>query len=382
MKKTLIALATLASMTGVATAASVTLYGTVDEGLAYKYNKSVDTDGTKTTNDTYGLDSGNLNSSRWGVMGQEELGNGYNVGFKLESGFGADDGRLGEENTLFNREASLTVSGPFGALSAGRMGALTSGTGTYDIFQAGADVLDGGVGIIGTGYWHDTGRWNNSLVYSTPDMGGLKLFAQYSFARAQEGTNERDDDRYAGFGATFDAGDLSLVGVVDSVMYASDSNADINDNYTVSLGGHYKLGMATPFVGVQYGKHMNSFGFVNKDASFVSDNFYRADLKGYAVHLGSAFDLPTGTLSASLFYSNAKGDVMSREGEADAYTYTSAEIDKAQTYGVGLVNAYPLSKRTSVYGGVGYSYTKVNWVDDGVAKEHNGEVVIGLSHKF
>ena len=40
MKKTLIALATLASMTGVATAASVTLYGTVDEGLAYKYNKS------------------------------------------------------------------------------------------------------------------------------------------------------------------------------------------------------------------------------------------------------------------------------------------------------------------------------------------------------
>ena len=84
-------------------------------------------------------------------MGQEELGNGYNVGFKLESGFGADDGRLGEDNTLFNREASLTVSGPFGALSAGRMGALTSGTGTYDIFQAGADVLDGGVGIIGTG---------------------------------------------------------------------------------------------------------------------------------------------------------------------------------------------------------------------------------------
>ena len=42
MKKSLIALATLAAVGTAAHAASVTLYGTVDTGLAYNYNKSVD----------------------------------------------------------------------------------------------------------------------------------------------------------------------------------------------------------------------------------------------------------------------------------------------------------------------------------------------------
>ena len=141
MKKTLLVLATLAATAGLAQAATVTLYGAADAGLVYNYTKfkgSAVFDGErysgKVSEDRYGLESGNYGASKWGLKGEEDLGNGYKVGFKLENGFSLDDGRAGQDGRLFGREASLTVSGPFGALSAGRMGALTSGAGTYDIF--------------------------------------------------------------------------------------------------------------------------------------------------------------------------------------------------------------------------------------------------------
>lgn len=376
MKKTLIALATLASMAGFAQAASVTLYGTVDTGLAYNYNKHVDANGDSTREQSYGMESGLLSSSKFGVKGMEELGNGYSVGFKLENGFDSDTGKLANSDRLFSRESALTLYGPFGSLAAGRMGALTAGTGTYDIFQANADVFDGGVGNIGTGYWHDTGRWDNMLTYATPDMAGFKLYAQYSFAGdGSEEANERSNDRYWGVGATYDYGDLSLVAAVDSVKRNSDVNANISDSYTVSLGGHYKLGMATPFVGVQYGKHMSAFGFMGTGWNSYDDDATAGDLKGYAGTIGSSFDLPTGTLSASLFYSRAEGQVYTG-------SVVTSDIDHADTYGFGLVNAYPLSKRTQVYAGVGYSYTKANYTNDTTEKDHNAQAVVGLSHQF
>ena len=55
MKKTLLVLATLAATAGFAQAASVTLYGSVDLGLSYKY-KNIDTVGST---HQYGLENGN-----------------------------------------------------------------------------------------------------------------------------------------------------------------------------------------------------------------------------------------------------------------------------------------------------------------------------------
>ena len=248
MKKTLLVLATLAATAGLAQAATVTLYGAADAGLVYNYTKFKGTavfDGErysgKVSEDRYGLESGNYGASKWGLKGEEDLGNGYKVGFKLENGFSLDDGRAGQDGRLFGREASLTVSGPFGALSAGRMGALTSGAGTYDIFQAYGDVFDGGVADIGAGMWVPTSRYDNMLTYATPNMGGLTIYAQYSFqTEGSEKANERANDRYWGLGATFEQGPLALVAVVDSVKPANVSSGD--DNYTISLGGNYDFG--------------------------------------------------------------------------------------------------------------------------------------------
>lgn len=375
MKKSLLLLA-LGAMGFGAQAASVTLYGTADGALSYQYSKQ-EFNGSSNRDQTYGLESGALSSSKFGLKGVEELGNGYSVGFKLENGFSLDDGRFSTGDRLFGREAALTVAGPFGELAAGRMGALTSGAGTYDIFQANADVFGGGVGNIGAGYWNATSRYDNMLTYATPDMAGFKAYAQYSFAaNGTEDGNERNNDRYWGVGATYNVGALGLVAVVDSVMPES-GTAD-HDSYTVSLGGNYDFGTFKPFIGAQYGKHMSIFGVLNNHA----DEFSRGDIKGYAVSAGSIFNTSFGELSAGLFWARADGSGLYENEEGVKVATT---LDNVDTYGVGLVNAYPLSKRTKLYAGVGATYSRGD-VTYGEAtskyKETNAQALVGLSHQF
>ena len=83
MKKTLAALAVLGAFAGSAMAADVTLYGALDTGFEYIHTK---TTGDKAV-DTFDMQTGWDTGNRWGLKGSEDLGNGYKVGFKLESGF-------------------------------------------------------------------------------------------------------------------------------------------------------------------------------------------------------------------------------------------------------------------------------------------------------
>lgn len=121
-KKSLAAVALLGAFAGSAFAADVTLYGVVDEGFLYTH-KDTDVAGSDAV-DKLELKSGIQAGSRWGLKGTEDLGNGLKVGFILESGFNADDGTQGVSGTMFNREASLNVMGPFGQLSLGKIGAM------------------------------------------------------------------------------------------------------------------------------------------------------------------------------------------------------------------------------------------------------------------
>ena len=92
MKKTLLALALFGAVAGTASAASVTLYGTVDVGfgmtsVAGDHNARYEAADMNDT--TFTLDSGNNSASKFGLKGVEELGNGMVVGFQLENGFSA-----------------------------------------------------------------------------------------------------------------------------------------------------------------------------------------------------------------------------------------------------------------------------------------------------
>ena len=121
MKKSLTALAVLGVFAGTAMAADVTLYGALDTGFEYFHKKTTQHNGSSEKSDTFDMQTGWDTGNRWGLKGSEDLGNGYKVSFKLESGFNGDDGTMGQGSRLFGREAGLTLSGPFGSVAFGRM---------------------------------------------------------------------------------------------------------------------------------------------------------------------------------------------------------------------------------------------------------------------
>ena len=209
MKKSLTALAVLGVFAGSAMAADVTLYGAIDTGLEYIHNKTTDFAGDSVKEDKFDMQNGWDTPSRWGLKGSEDLGNGYKVSFKLESGFSSDDGTMNQSGRLFGREAGLTLSGPFGSVAFGRFGGISSSAGTYDMLGY-VESFDGGDGDV----WGFAAseRYDNMVVYQTPRFAGLQGTVQYSFktdTKAEEysgaeGTS--DAKRYASIGLTGEYG--------------------------------------------------------------------------------------------------------------------------------------------------------------------------------
>ena len=97
------ALAIPCFITGQAHAKSqIILFGVVDDGVVHTYQKKNDK-GNKTVKNVTELRSGVYRGARWGIKGTEDLGNGYSVGFMLDSGFRDDDGGQ-TMNRLFGRQ--------------------------------------------------------------------------------------------------------------------------------------------------------------------------------------------------------------------------------------------------------------------------------------
>ncbi|AJG19479.1 Outer membrane protein (porin) [Cupriavidus basilensis] len=105
---------------------SVTLYGVMDVGLNYRSVAGADPATGKAAG-SLALASGNELTSRWGLLGLEDIGGGYKVTFKVESGFSADTGAgnfsvpfPNDTNSLFDRGAIVGLIGPWGSVRLGR----------------------------------------------------------------------------------------------------------------------------------------------------------------------------------------------------------------------------------------------------------------------
>lgn len=377
---------------GSAQAASVEVYGTVDTGLLYTHESwdSKDNNGkTHESADNWGVASGTNTASVIGIRGTENISDDLSVGFVLENSFNSDDGSFAEENTLFDKEAQLFVTSSFGTVSLGRMGALTAGEGTYDIFMVNGDAMDGGYAdYIGAGYWMDRGIYDNMISFQSPEFAGITAFAQYSFGTSGDDmVPSRDKERYAALGATFSAGNFSAVAVVDTVMKNRQTvtgyDKAIDDAMAFSIGANYDMGFMKPFIGFQYGQHEQMIGGVSWFETDETES-YVGDLDGYAVAVGSAFPIWGGELQVSVYYA---------DGDGKAYSYyrdeTTPEVSKmnVKRYGVALFHNYELSKRTSLYAGIGYDYQECDESDvNSSEKEHfeqdSVQVGVGLVHNF
>ena len=56
------------------------------------------------------LYQGNLQGSRWGLKGTEDLGGGLKAIFQLENGFDVNNGKLGQGGLLFGRQAYVGLT--------------------------------------------------------------------------------------------------------------------------------------------------------------------------------------------------------------------------------------------------------------------------------
>lgn len=361
MKKQILACAVAAAFATGAVAAEVTIYGDVNTGFVYNYTKV----GDDASTNSFTMESGISGASRWGVKGGEDLGNGYSVSFDLQSGFDSDTGRM-KYDRLFGREVRLTVAGPFGEVSFGRMGTLTSSAGTYDIFQGTADLFDGGwtSAIATSNFFYDVTRADNMVTYATPTMAGVKGYVQYSFKvdSTKDGTEGKNSSkRYAGVGLTYENGPLSLVAVYDSVLNPTADPVAKKDGRAFSFGGNYDFGAAKLYAAYQYGKNQNFAGGVDtyKDRE--------TQVKGHNFGLGVAVPVGVGTVNFAGYYTTAKS-----ENNSD---------HTVKTYNVAATYTYPFSKRTSVYAGVGYLQIKDKLTGTS-EKTKSFDAAIGLAHSF
>jgi predicted porin len=247
MKKSLIALAALASFAGIASAqSSVTLFGIVDATLAY--GKGTVSNKTQLTNSGY-------NSSRLGFRGTEDLGGGMSASFWLEAGMSNDDGQgaatnsnnqasgvgaavAGRQGLTFNRRSTVSLAGGFGEVRLGRdytpqfwnltvfdpFG--TNGVGTNQIQNS---II---TGVTST-------RASNTIGYFLPgNLGGFYGQVQYYLGENNSGAATSKDGRGAGIRVGFANGPFNVAVATSRTKYAAGNTTQSN------IGGMYDFGMA------------------------------------------------------------------------------------------------------------------------------------------
>ena len=401
MKKTFVAVAVLGAFAGSAMAADVTLYGKIDLGLQYQHldNGTTETDQFKET-------SGQNSGSRFGLKGTEDLGNGMKVGFVLENGFSADDGKMGQGSRLFGREAQMYLTSDYGTLGFGRMGGLSSGLGSYNMNSFMAMSTGWGdqaskLSLFGL----NRDRYDNTVVYKTPSFAGFQVAAQYSFKMdGQEEVHTRANQRYAALGATYKNGPFAAGLIVDSIFNTNTAKeTNTEDTLGVTLGASYDFEVVKVFGMAQYGQNENKFGALKNRGyvaySTTSDDAAAAARKtvytqdegvtGYMLQLGVTAPVLGGTAYATVNYTDAETDSDNvlktvANGAYTAADKTTRDIGSQDFtgYGVAVGYTYPFSKRTYVYTYAGYNELKTEEANRADVKEKNTEFGFGMVHSF
>lgn len=388
MKKSLIFLA-LGSILATAQAADVSVFGAVDTGLMFSHSKA----SGESAENSLTMESSMNETSSFGIAGSEDLGNGMKVAFHLENEFASDSGSMNTENKLFDREARVTLEGGFGALSFGRMGTLSSATGTYDIVYVVGDSFDGGDNNIFGLTAGDV--YDNMITYQTPEFAGFQVTGQYSFkndSSVEDGVEGKASaDRYAGIAATYTLGNLQTVIAYDQMMWGSkETGANREkDQHNVYLGGNYDFGLLKLFAMGQYVKGARDFAgtedFFNEDGAALQS---REGFDGWGLHLGTVMPVAGGDWTVAVYY--ADGELDDGTGSIGDLGPALADVNvDIKFYGITTRYVYPLSERASLYAGAGYGERKYDMSGDvdnvhasDSMKEKIGQVYAGLSYVF
>lgn len=337
-KTTLLAMAVSAAAFSVQ-AAQVSLYGSVSTGVLYQNQASL-SGGQDAANqeskDSFTMESGFWGDSIWGITGEEDLGNGWTVGFTLENEFGSDTGEMASEGTIFDSQAYLRIGNDKVNFAFGNIGGLASAGGDFDLLCA-FDPMEAFVGVAGLGAFasKDFASGNMAVVEVTP-MEGFKVSLMGNTGDDDSNAKWSDRDHYYGLGVSYENGPLALAAIAEMRKYDRladwGANADNDDSWTFTVAAAYDFEVIRPSFVYQHASKTREFA-----AGEISDAAYNFD----SFMLGATAPLGQGTLRASVQYVKGENDAVSDEEG-------SATI-------LGLAYTYDMSKRTTLYGAAFYS---------------------------
>lgn len=337
-KTTLLAMAVSAAAFSVQ-AAQVSLYGSVSTGVLYQNQASL-SGGQDAANqeskDSFTMESGFWGDSIWGITGEEDLGNGWTVGFTLENEFGSDTGEMASDGTIFDSQAYLRIGNDKVNFAFGNIGGLSSAGGDFDLI-CGFDPMEAFVGVAGLGAFasKDFASGNMAVVEVTP-MEGFKVSLMGNTGDDDSNAKWSDRDHYYGLGVSYENGPLALAAIAEMRKYdrlaAWGANADNDDSWIFTVAAAYDFEVIRPSFVYQHASKTREFA-----AGDISDAAYNFD----SFMLGATAPLGQGTLRASVQYVKGENDAVSDEEG-------SATI-------LGLAYTYDMSKRTTLYGAAFYS---------------------------
>ncbi|QDW52177.1 porin [Burkholderia sp. KBS0801] len=331
---------------------TVTLYGIVDAGLGYTSNQRVATNkgalGTPVAYrgaSSYSFASGTWSGSRWGLKGKEDLGDGLAAIFQLENGFNIGNGQLGQGGRMFGRQAWM-------GLSSTRFGTLTMGR-QYDPIVDFVGTIGPGSFLTGMGAHpgdldniDNQARENNSVKYVSPKFAGFTFGALYGFGN-QAGSAKNQNTWSVG--GQYVNGPFALGA---AYLYATNAFGANAGAWTGSYDGTFASSINEGFASsksmqIVAAASTYQIGAVTLGLSY-SNTQYRA----------GAFSTFRGTAN----YNSAGGTVSWQASPtlrvAAGYDFTRGSSIGGQSapkyHQLNLASYYNLSKRTALYGLVGY----------------------------
>lgn len=369
--RTLIAASALATLAGASFAASVQVYGRVDNGLYYVHKKA-----GKTTTNEFTMESGMGGASRWGIKADsDEIAPGWKVSVKLEGKICTDTGELGTDNTIFDRESSIIVSSPYGNLQFGRIGYLHGGvtggliagqTNPFGVIykQCGAQNV----------FMNAASRTPNTIRYETPSFAGLTFATQWcnSVKDTEEANALPNRQRYFGIGANYKNGPFRIAAVYGTMYYKNSvesgkSQSADGDEHSYSLAANYDFGVAKVFAGYQYGENLAN------GTSIMGSKFLGA--KTHNVIAGVSVPVGNGTIMASAGMTRTKDGKVGGKDQDEKYV-------KQDGYQCALGYKYSFSKKASFYSALSYRHQKGTRMDDVKVTTKTFTVMAGLGGAF
>ena len=324
MKKSLLALAVLASAAGAAQAASsVTLYGTVDVGYEKfsNSNQSLSNNGAGNS----GFNQTGNDDSNFGIKGEEDLGNGLSAIFKLESRLNADTGTQARSR-FFERESWVGLKGSFGTVRFGRsQGAMERALGDYNPGNRVATIWDNYNSDFGS-LGNTSTRVDNSAFYDY-DNGGFNIGANVT----TKGGAREVEDGYEGLKG-------SKMGYGVHASYAG----NISTNVGYSVAAAYQKNGSRGFDVNGKGREWGAAAEVSFKPVAVGGSY--ADFKN------SDFNLKQRTWGAYITADLTANDSLYVKYLSKRAKVAGSQISKDDMFALGV--SHSLSKRTSVYADV------------------------------